>query len=58
MPRGLQLTPLTFDQETHKQLTSLAQSTALPHSLVLRAKMILASAEGLSNTAVGRRVGA
>ena len=58
MPPGRQLAPLTLDQETHKQLTSLAQSTALPHSLVLRAKMILASAEGLSNTAVGHRVGA
>ena len=58
MPRGRQLAPLTLDPETRKQLTSLAQSTALPHSLVLRAKMILASAEGLSNTAVGRRVGA
>lgn len=58
MPPGRQLAPLTLDKETHNQLTGLAQSTTLPHSLVLRAKMILASAEGLSNTAVGQRLGA
>ena len=58
MPRGRQLAPLTLEEETREQLTGLAQSTTLPHSLVLRAKMILASAEGISNAAVGRRVGA
>ena len=58
MPRGRQLAPLTLAEETREQLTSLAQSTTLPHSLVLRAKMILASAEGISNVAVGRRIGA
>ena len=58
MPRGRQLAPLALDKETHEQLTGLSQSTTLPHSLVLRAKMILSSAEGLSNTEVGRRVGA
>ena len=30
----------------------------LPHGLVLRARMILASAEGLTNRAVAERVGA
>ncbi len=58
MPRGRQLAPLELDAETREQLTGLSQSTTLPHSLVLRAKMILASAEGISDTAVGRRVGA
>ncbi len=58
MPRGRQLAPLELDAETREQLTGLSQSTTLPHSLVLRAKMILASAEGISDTAVGRRDGA
>ena len=58
MPRGRQLAPLSLEAETREQLTSLSHSTTLPHSLVLRAKMILASAEGRSNTEVGRRVGA
>ena len=58
MPRGRQLAPLALDAETREQLTGLSQSTTLPHSVVLWAKMVLASAEGLSNTEVGRRVGA
>ena len=58
MPRGRQLAPLSLEAETREQLTSLSKSTTLPHSLVRRAKMILASADGLSNTEVGRRVGA
>ena len=58
MPRGRQLAPLTLDEETREQLLGLSKSTTLPHSVVLRARMILASAEGLTNTEAGRRVGA
>ena len=58
MRRGRQLAPLTFDEETREQLLGLSKSTTLPHRVVLRAKMILASAEGLTNTEAGRRVGA
>ena len=58
MPRGRQLAPLTFDEETREQLLGVSKSTTLPHRVVLRAKMILASAEGLTNTEAGRRVGA
>jgi transposase len=58
IPRGRQLAPLPLDEETRGELLRLSQSTTLPHSVVLRAKMILASAEGITNTEVGRRVGA
>ena len=58
MPRGRQLAPLTLDEETREQLLGLSKLTTLPHSVVLRARMILASAEGLTNTEAGRRVGA
>ena len=56
MPRGRQLTPLSLDEETRGKLLSLSQSTTLPHSVVLRAKMILASAEGITNPEAGRHV--
>ena len=58
MPRGRPLPPLTVDEEQRNQLQSAARSTSLPHALVTRARMILASAEGITNAEVARRVGA
>ena len=58
MPRGRKLTPLTVSDADRSQLQGVANSTTMPHALVLRARMILASAEGLTNAAVARRVGA
>ena len=58
MPRGRKLPPLTLTDEQRDQLQGVARSTSLPHGLVLRARMILASAEGLTNRAVAERVGA
>ena len=58
MARGCQFASLALDAETPEQLPGLSQSTTLAHSLVLRAMMILASAEGFSITEAGRRVGA
>ena len=58
MPRGRQLALLILDEETGEQLLGLSKSTTLPHSVVLRAKMILASGECLTNTGAGLRVGA
>ena len=58
MPRGPKLPPLTLSDEQRDQLQGVARSTSLPHGLVLRARMILASAEGLTNRAVAERVGA
>ena len=57
MPRGRPLTPLTLDHEQRGQLTALSRSTTMPHALVQRAQVILASAEGLSNKAVAAQVG-
>ncbi len=58
MPRGRKLEPLTLTDEQQEQLEGITRSTTLPYALVLRARMILASAEGLTNEAVARRVGA
>ena len=58
MPRGRPLPPLVLDDDQREQLQAVARSTSLPHGLVLRARMILASAEGLTNRAVAERVGA
>ena len=57
MPRGHPLVPLTLTDEQQHQLNGIAHSATLPHALVQRAGMILASAEGLSNAAVARRFG-
>ncbi len=58
MPRGRQLPPLTLTHDQRDQLKWVAHSTTMPHALVLRARMILASAAGLTNADVARRVGA
>ena len=57
MPRGRPLVPLTLTDEQEDQLNGIAQSATLPYALVVRARMILASAEGLTNSAVARRCG-
>lgn len=46
---------LTVGERT--QLKSLAASRSLPHALVCRAKVVLWSAEGQSNTQVAERLG-
>ena len=58
MPRGRKLMPLTLNPQQQDQLKGVADSTAMPYGVVLRARMILACAEGLTNAAVARRVGA
>jgi len=45
---------LSADEKT--QLMCIANSRALPHGLVRRAEIVLACAEGVSNTAVARRL--
>ena len=58
MRRGPKLAELKLSSEQHEQLESVAASTSMPHGLVMRARMILACAEGLSNAAVAAKVGA
>ena len=58
MRRGPKLAELTLSSEQQEQLESVAASTSMPHGVVMRARMILACAEGLSNAAVAAKVGA
>jgi transposase len=53
-PRGFEL---TLSEQERAQLTALARSRALSHSLVLRAKIILRSADGEANTAIAAGLG-
>ena len=57
MPIGRPLVPLTLTDEQQDQLNGIARSATLPHALVQRAGMILASAEGSTNSAVALRFG-
>ena len=52
MPRGRPLAPLTLTDEQQDQLNGIARSATLPYALVQRARIILASAEGLNNEVV------
>jgi putative transposase len=47
---------LALTQEEQTQLRSLAGSRTLPHALVARARLVLWSAEGQSNTQIARRL--
>ena len=57
MPRGRKLASLTLTDEQQDQLAGIAHAATLPYALVQRARMVLASAEGLTNAAVAKRVG-
>ena len=57
MPRGRPLAPLTLTDEQQDQLNGIARSATMPYALVQRARIILASAEGLNNSVVAQRVG-
>lgn len=48
--------PLNLSDSQREELESVARSRSLPHALVRRAKIILLSAEGLTNKAIGERV--
>jgi len=58
MPRGRKLTPLTVSEADRTLLQGVANSTTMPHALILHARMILASEDGLINTEAARRVAA
>jgi putative transposase len=52
---GRPAVPVTLSEPERAELESLARSRALPAGLVRRAKMILLSVGGLSNTAIAER---
>lgn len=56
MPIGRPKTELVLNEDERVQLSSLAGSRSLPHALVARAKVILWSAEGASNTKIADRL--
>jgi len=56
MPRGRQLPPAVLAHDQRQQLTALSQSPSIPYGLVQRARIILACAQGLTNSAVAERL--
>ena len=57
MALGRPKVPLTLSDETRKQLETMANSRSLPYAQVRRAKIILLSDQGLTNTAIAKKVG-
>jgi putative transposase len=56
IPIGRPKAELVLIAQEREQLSGLARSRALPHAIVARAKVILWSAEGASNSAVADRL--
>ncbi|CAM3628312.1 IS630 family transposase [Halomonas lysinitropha] len=56
MPRGRPPLPVVLSHDEHAHLLSLANSRALPHSLVQRAQIVLACADGEANSAIAERM--
>lgn len=57
MPQGRPKKPLELSDEERSELEALARARSSPHSLVQRAQIVLACAEGATNTAVADRFG-
>src|SRR3972149_8429150 len=56
MPMGRPKPPLVLSPEKSQQLRAVAASRTLPHGLVMRARIILLSASGMSNQAIAARL--
>ncbi|MFO8058579.1 MAG: IS630 family transposase [bacterium] len=57
MPAGRPTEPIVLTQEERQQIESLANSRAMPHGLVRRAKIVLMAAEGESNKVIAEKLG-
>ena len=57
MRTGRPKEPLSLSDEERAQVASFASSRSLPHGLVRRAKIILLSADSMSNTAIADKLG-
>lgn len=57
MNTGRPKPPLVLSEGQREELESVARSRSLPHALVRRARIVLLSADGLTNKAIGERVG-
>src|SRR6266852_1874975 len=56
MNLGRPLAPLQLEREQREQLEAMASSRSLPHGLVTRVRIILLSADGLSNKDIAARL--
>ncbi len=57
MAPGRPKPPLTLSEDVKRQLETMANSRSLPHAQVRRAQIVLMSAQGLTNTAIAKKVG-
>ena len=57
MGRGRPRKPIVLSGQVREELNSLSTSRTLSHGLVRRAKIVLMSAEGLSNRVIAQKVG-
>ncbi|MFM1799521.1 MAG: hypothetical protein RLZZ117_1799 [Cyanobacteriota bacterium] len=57
MAVGRPMTPLVLSDDDVQQLRSIANSRSLPHSIVQRAQIVLASGAGETNTSIANRMG-
>jgi putative transposase len=57
MPMGRPKMELNLSADELQQLQSIARSRSMPAALTLRAKLVLACAEGTANSAVAQRHG-
>lgn len=56
MPRGRALPELTLSDDERSQLLAIARSRSMPHGIVRRAEIVLASADGETNKAIAQRL--
>ena len=54
---GRPLTPLTLSESERDELRSITRSRSMPQSLATRARIVLLSADGESNTDIAERLG-
>ena len=56
MPRGRPLQPLSLSTAAQEQLTTISRSRTMPHSLVVRARIVLHAADGWSNSVIAEKL--
>lgn len=56
MTKGRPKQPVLLSEENLVQLKTIAKSRSLPHSLVVRARIVLMAADGASNTAIAQKL--
>lgn len=57
MKTGRPKQPLILREEDRSQLKATASSRSMPHSLVVRARLVLMAADGVSNTVIAQKLG-